>query len=66
METQLKKVLNNKETMNIANYAASRYSSALTKDEIENCIYNAVWNALDKFDESKGAKFSTFLHRGVR
>tara|TARA_B100001059_G_C17827203_1_gene582147 strand:+ start:884 stop:1363 length:480 start_codon:yes stop_codon:yes gene_type:complete len=62
----LKKVLNNKETMNIANYAASRYSSALTKDEIENCIYNAVWNALDKFDESKGAKFSTFLHRGVR
>jgi len=66
LETQLKKVLNNKETMNIANYAASRYSSALTKDEIENCIYNAVWNALDKFDESKGAKFSTFLHRGVR
>ena len=23
-------------------------------------------NALDKFDESKGAKFTTFLHRGVR
>lgn len=52
--------------MNIANYAASGYSSALTKDEIQNCIYNAVWNALGKFDESKGAKFSTFLHRGVR
>ena len=66
METQLKKVLEDKETMNIANYAASGYSSSLTKDEIENCIYNAVWNALDKFDESKGAKFSTFLHRGVR
>ena len=66
METQLKKVLEDKETMNIANCAASGYSIALTKDEIENCIYNAVWNALDKFDESKGAKFSTFLHRGVR
>ncbi len=66
METQLKKVLNDKETMNIANYAASGYNSALTKDEIENCIYNAVWNALDKFDESRGTKFSTFLHRGVR
>ena len=66
MEAQLKKVLEDKETMNIANYAASGYSSSLTKDEIENCIYNAVWNALDKFDESKGAKFSTFLHRGVR
>ena len=52
--------------MNIANYAASGYSSALTKDEIQNCSYNAVWNALGKFDESKGAKFSTFLHRGVR
>ena len=34
----------------------------LTKDEIENCIYNAVWNALEKFDESRGVKFSTFLH----
>jgi len=66
LEAQLKKVLEDKETMNIANYAASGYSSSLTKDEIENCIYNAVWNALDKFDESKGAKFSTFLHRGVR
>ena len=66
MEAQLKKVLEDKETMNIANYAASGYSSSLTKDEIENCIYNAVWNALNKFDESKGAKFSTFLHRGVR
>jgi len=66
LETQLKKVLEDKETMNIANYAASGYSGSLTKDEIENCIYNAVWNALDKFDESKGAKFSTFLHRGVR
>lgn len=66
MEIKLKKVLDDKETMNIANYAASGYSSALTKDEIENCIYNAVWNALDKFDESKGTKFSTFLHRGVR
>ena len=66
METQLKKVLEDKETMNIANCAASGYSLALTKDEIENCIYNAVWNALDKFDESKGAKFTTFLHRGVR
>lgn len=66
LETQLKKVLEDKETMNIANCAASGYSIALTKDEIENCIYNAVWNALDKFDESKGAKFSTFLHRGVR
>jgi len=66
LETQLKKVLEDKETMNIANCAASGYSLALTKDEIENCIYNAVWNALDKFDESKGAKFTTFLHRGVR
>ena len=66
LEMQLKKVLNDKETMNIANCAASGYNTALTKDEIENCIYNAVWNALDKFDESKGAKFSTFLHRGVR
>ena len=66
LETQLKKVLEDKEAMNIANCAASGYSLALTKDEIENCIYNAVWNALDKFDESKGTKFTTFLHRGVR
>ena len=52
--------------MNIANCAARGYGSALSKDEIENCIYNAAWNALGKFDESKGVKFSTFLHRGVR
>lgn len=66
MEIKLKKVLEDKETMNIANYAASGYNNSLTKDEIENCIYNAVWNALEKFDESRGTKFSTFLHRGVR
>tara|TARA_R110000824_G_scaffold381288_1_gene573999 strand:- start:465 stop:944 length:480 start_codon:yes stop_codon:yes gene_type:complete len=62
----LKKILNDKQTMNIANCAARGYGSALSKDEIENCIYNAAWNALGKFDESKGVKFSTFLHRGVR
>lgn len=62
----MKKILNDKQTMNIANCAARGYGSALSKDEIENCIYNAAWNALGKFDESKGVKFSTFLHRGVR
>ena len=66
MEAKLKKILNDKQTMNIANCAARGYGSALSKDEIENCIYNAAWNALGKFDESKGVKFSTFLHRGVR
>ena len=66
MEAKLKKILNDKETMNMAKYAASGYCSSLSKDEIENCIYNAVWNALGKFDESRGVKFSTFLHRGVK
>lgn len=66
MELKLNKVLENKEYMNTANHAASGYCGALSKDEIQNCIYNAAWTALNKFDETKGTKFSTFLHRGVR
>lgn len=66
MELKLKKVLEDQDVMNAANYAASGYSSSLTKDEIENCIYNAIWCAVNKFDESRKVKFTTYLHKGVR
>lgn len=65
MNLELKKALRNKDVINVAKSAAKRYSGILSQDEIEDCIINGVWYSLERFDNTRGVKFTTFLHRGV-
>lgn len=49
----------------IARRAASRFNPYMRTEEIENCILIALWKSLQKHDDEKGLKFSTYLYRGV-
>lgn len=62
----LKKMMEDKDIDQMSNFVASKYSPMLSKDEIENCIVNAIWSAMNKFDPTRGTKFTTFLYRGVK
>lgn len=61
----LKKALKDQNVISVAKSATRKYNKVLSQDEIEDCIINGVWYSLEKFDETRGVKFTTFLHRGV-
>ena len=65
LNQELKKALDDKDIVNVANSAAKKYVNILSKDEIQDCIMNGVWYSLQRFDESRGVKFTTFVHKGV-
>lgn len=62
---QVSEYLANESVMRVAHKAASTFSKSLSPQEIENCIVTAIWRASNKFEESKGTKFTSYLHRGV-
>lgn len=37
-----------------------------TKDEIKSLIMNTLWNCIQKFDDSKKVKFSSYLYRSIQ
>jgi DNA-directed RNA polymerase specialized sigma24 family protein len=57
--------VNDVETMNVAQNAASSFRKILSQDEIKSCILNAILRAVNKYDKRSKAKFTTYLHSGV-
>ena len=57
--------VNDVETMNVAQNAASSFRKILSQDEIKSCILNAILRAVKKYDKRSKAKFTTYLHSGV-
>lgn len=51
--------------LKIANRAASRFYGSMNKEEIDSCIINAVWKALQSYEEGSNCKFSSYLYIGV-
>jgi DNA-directed RNA polymerase specialized sigma subunit len=49
----------------IMNRASRRFKNQLDKDIIYSCHINALWKAFENYDETKGAKFTTYLYNGV-
>lgn len=37
-----------------------------TKDEIKSLIMNTLWNCIQKFDDNKKVKFSSYLYRSIQ
>lgn len=37
-----------------------------TKDEIKSLIMNTLWNCIQKFDDQKKVKFSSYLYRSIQ
>ena len=49
----------------IAYSATSRFKNNMSKEEIDNCIINAVWKSLKTYESDSGCKFSSYLYLGV-
>jgi len=61
----LENLLSNTELRKIGEKASFSFRRTLSKDEISNCIDKAIWNASENFREDKGAKFTSYLYKGV-
>jgi DNA-directed RNA polymerase specialized sigma subunit len=58
-------IFKNKDYVMIMRKAAKPFFKILGEEEIEACKRIAAWKALSRYDDSKGAKFMTYLYRGV-
>ncbi len=50
----------------IAKRAASSFRESLSPEEIETCMINAVYKALDRYQSGSKCKFTTYLYKGVQ
>jgi RNA polymerase sigma factor (sigma-70 family) len=57
--------LKDEEHQKIMNKASSSFTNQLTLDEIRTCHMNALWKAHEHYNPDGGAKFFTYLYRGV-
>jgi len=65
MSKKIDKYLNDPDVMSIAYSAASSFSPSLSKDEIQSCILNALWRAMNRYNKRNKIKFTSYLHNGV-
>jgi DNA-directed RNA polymerase specialized sigma subunit len=63
---KIEELLKDKDIMKVSESAASSFRGSLTEDEIQNCIYNAVWRASKMYDLTKGTKLTSYIHKGVK
>lgn len=59
--------LKNKDNLRIINNLKKRYSKWINdEEELNSRIMYALWRALEKFDDKKGCKFTSYLYRGLK
>ena len=66
MDTKIENALKDEKIVKMMNKAATSFRNQLSEDEVRTCKLNALWKAFLNHDESKGAKFTTYLYNGVR
>lgn len=57
--------LKDENILKIMNKASKRFKNQLDVDTIKTCQLNALWKTFLNHDEKKGAKFTTYLYKGV-
>ena len=65
MNEKIEAALKDEEHQKIMNKASRSFINQLTFDEIRTCHMNAIWKAHEHYDPNGGAKFFTYLYRGV-
>lgn len=54
-----------RDIIKISRKASATFFGILSEDEIETCILNALWKAIQKYDINSKCKFTTYLYNGV-
>ena len=65
INTKIETALLDTNIVKIMNRASKRFRNQLDKDTIYTCQLNALWKTFLNYDEKKGAKFTTYLYKGV-
>lgn len=59
--------LEDEDLVNIAKSAAAKFSGSLSPDEQYTCVLEAIFTAVNKYDDSiQRTSFSTYVYNGVR
>ena len=51
------------DVQNIMNKVANRYKKSIDMDDIESIKMQTLWRCIDKYDESRGTKFTSYLYQ---
>lgn len=65
INSKIEEALKDENILKIMNKASRRFRNQLDSDSIKTCQLNALWKTFVNFDETKGAKFTTYLYKGV-
>lgn len=65
INVKIENALKDDNILKIMNKASRRFRNQLDSDSIRTCQINALWKTFVNYDETKGAKFTTYLYKGV-
>ena len=60
---KIEELLKDSNIVNIMNAVANRYSRSIDRDEIESIKMITLWKCRDKYDPTRGAKFTSYLYQ---
>lgn len=63
MNQQFETYWNNQSIQNIMNKLSNRYSRNIDHDVLDSIKMDILWKCIDKYDKSKGTKFTSFLYQ---
>ena len=59
---ELQEALKNEDNINVMNKICMKYANVIPYEELERCKLVAVWQAIERYDSTKGnCKFTSFL-----
>jgi RNA polymerase sigma factor (sigma-70 family) len=53
------------DVQNIMNKVANRYRKSIDMDDIESIKMQTLWRCIDKYDETRGTKFTSYLYQQI-
>jgi len=65
LKKTFEEILKDENIIKISKKASSSFRYYLSSDEIHTCVLNAIWKASEKYDVTKGSKFTTYVYNGI-
>lgn len=63
MDNILREYIKDSAIQNLMNVVCSKYQKSIDFDQMESIKLNTLWECLKKYDDTKGAKFTSFLYQ---
>tara|TARA_R100001377_G_scaffold82682_1_gene63322 strand:- start:97 stop:582 length:486 start_codon:yes stop_codon:yes gene_type:complete len=63
MMDKIDKLLKDSNVVNIMNAVSNRYNRSIDRDELESIKMITLWKCIDKYDPTRGAKFTSYLYQ---